>query len=72
MNSFGSLSHHQTHKFTIRDIQFMGDKHQFIFLLGTLGCGLFDLLTGSGGFLHYPLYTTYMRHVADFSIVFGT
>ncbi|PLW30773.1 hypothetical protein PCANC_23891 [Puccinia coronata f. sp. avenae] len=47
MNSFGSLSHHQTHKFTIRDIQFMGDKHQFIFLLGTLGCGLFDLLTGS-------------------------
>jgi hypothetical protein len=22
--------------------------------------------------LHYPLYTTYMRHVADFSIVFGT
>jgi len=52
MNSFGSLSHRLSHKFLIKDLAFMGDKHQFIFLLGTLGCGLFDLLTGSGAFSH--------------------
>ncbi|WAR53917.1 hypothetical protein PtB15_3B426 [Puccinia triticina] len=47
LNSFGSLSHRLPQKFFIKDLEFMGDKHQFIFLLGNFGCGLLDLLTGS-------------------------
>ncbi|KAA1064249.1 hypothetical protein PGT21_025489 [Puccinia graminis f. sp. tritici] len=47
LNSFGSLTHRLPQKFLIKDLEFMGDKHQFIFFLGNFGCGLFDLLTGS-------------------------
>ncbi|KAH9460344.1 hypothetical protein MJO28_003984 [Puccinia striiformis f. sp. tritici] len=47
LNSFGSISHRQPEQFFIKDLLFIGDKHQFIFILGNFGCGLFDLLTGS-------------------------